>query len=100
MKEFTYFAVADNGTPVEVDAELALSLYQATKTEYNDDKEINVEINMQKAREAFETGEQANIDEGTYIYGTRLSEKERFKMALRDGIQSTEEFREKRKQGC
>jgi hypothetical protein len=97
MGKYTYFAVTGNESPVEVDDELALSLYVATKTEFKDGEKATVD--HEGARAAFEAGERSNVDEDTYIYGTTLTEKERFKMALKEGIQTTEEFREKRKQG-
>ena len=98
--DIIYFAVANSGIPIEVDRDLARSLYRATCCDDTGKPEQNV---WPRADVLFEAGEKvypSKGDENSYIFGTSLTKKERFKMALTDGIQTTEEFRADKKRGC
>ncbi len=99
-KKLTYFAVHCGGIPVEIDAELAQSLYRATTMVFKDDGQTVTD--WPKADALFEIGEKAypsTEDDDSYVFGTTLSTKERFKMRLMHGIQTTEEYRANNKQG-
>lgn len=91
----TYFAVQSNGVPIEIDMRLARDLYRST-TLCGDNS-----ISWPKGDALLEAGEKVHPggEDDTYVFGKALSKKERFKMALRDGIQTTEEFRSKYKRG-
>jgi len=99
-KKLTYFAISCGSSPVEIDAELAQSLYRATTMTFKDNGQA-VE-DWHKADALFEIGEKvypSSEDDTTYVYGMTLTKKDRFKMVLKHGIQTKEEYRAKNKQG-
>ena len=94
-----YFACADNCPLVEIDDELALSLYKVAgrdcpehhrRDEESDDEFI--ERDTARAKKQFATGEKKYVDEESYIFGTELDEIELFKLTLKHGTQTREEF--------
>jgi len=101
MKKFTYFACPDDGAFVELDEELAISLYKVAGRDspehHRRDEESDEEWlirNTARAMELLETGAKVHIDDGTYMFGVELSTKERFKFLLTNDMQTREEFAE------
>ena len=95
MNKLTYFAVAEGGIPVEIDIDLARDLYKST-TLCGDNS-----ISWPKAEALLEAGEKVHPggDPDMYVFGKELSTKERFKMALKEGIQTNEEYRKNVRRG-
>jgi len=101
--KFTYFAKPDGGPLVEIDEELALDLYKIAGRNKPEDHRRDDEPDDEwfardtaRGKELLEAGAKVQIDESTYLFGVKLTTKERFKFLLKNGVQTREEFAESR----
>lgn len=93
----TYFAQVNNGPLVELDEELAVTLYEVTcggnRTDDMSDEEYTASV-AKIAEPLFKTGAKTYVDEEKTmcVFGLELTEKGRFELILKHGTQTREEF--------